>query len=491
MSGMPRRPHEPRSDDRAAAFSPWAPRHAGDAGPARPGPHRPGPPAPGRPAPPTGPLAGGPIGPGGPDRPTGPGFPAGSPGPGTYPPADGWGAPPGAPTARPPVFDERRPPGLTPTPPLASPPALLPADHPKAGADAAPGARGRGAFVGLLAFLAGALVVGAAFAAYALGHRADDEGSGGARVAAGGLDVRAILDRAQPSVVSITTGSENSIFGGAGSGVVISEDGLILTNAHVIASSGGTIRVRFHDGVEADAVIVGASKKDDLALVRAERTGLTPATLGSSGNLRVGDDVVAIGNALALGDEPSVTKGIVSAKNRSITDGEISLGHLIQTDAAINPGNSGGPLVNASGEVVGINTAIIDGAQSVGFSIAIDQVKRLLPSLEAGEGDVDPDAAVLGVASVTVDGQLSEALRSRWDVTAESGALITEMDADSAAAESGLQLGDVIVEIDGEPMRTNGEVSAAIQRHKKGDRVRITVERAGDRRTFDVTLGPR
>lgn len=333
------------------------------------------------------------------------------------------------------------------------------------------------------------LVVGAAFGAYALGERSEHSADG--RLAGGGLDVRTILDRAQPSVVSITTGTENSIFGGAGSGVVISDDGLVLTNAHVIESSGGTIRVRFNDGVIAEAVIVGASKQDDLALIRADRRGLVPATLGSSADLRVGDDVVAIGNALALGDEPSVTKGIVSAKNRSISDGDIALGDLIQTDAAINPGNSGGPLVNAAGEVVGINTAIIDGAQSVGFSIAIDKARELIPDLEAGGGDIDPDKAVLGVASVTVDESLSPDLRERWEVTVDTGALITHMDEGSAAAESGLQMGDVIVEIDGRAMRTNGDVADAIGSHRRGDRVRIDVERSGGRRTFDVTLGPR
>lgn len=366
------------------------------------------------------------------------------------------------------------------TPPSTPPPARAPAIE-------EPSPRpGRPAFTALIAFLAGALLVGAAFGAYALGERRSTGTVDGA-----GLDIRMILDRAQPSVVSITTGAESSIFGGAGSGVVISEDGLVLTNAHVVEVSGGTIRVRFHDGIVADATIVGASTKDDLALIRVERGDLTPATLGSSADLRVGDDVVAIGNALALGDEPSVTKGIVSAKNRSITDGEISLAHLIQTDAAINPGNSGGPLVNADGEVVGINTAIIDGAQSVGFSIAIDQVRRLLPELEAGGGDIDPDQAVLGIASVTVDEALSEDLRDRWNVTASSGALVTEMDTDSAAAESGLQLGDVIVEIDGTPMRTNTDVSEAIRSHRKGDEVRIGVDRNGDRRSFDVILGPR
>jgi putative serine protease PepD len=352
--------------------------------------------------------------------------------------------------------------------------------------------------VGFVAFLVGSLVVGAAFATYALGDRGDRASTRGATRTSSqrvdtvtSLEIRKILDIAQPSVVSITTGSADSIFGGAGSGVVISEDGLILTNAHVVASSGGKITVRFNDGTEASATIVGASTKDDIALLQAARTDLTPATLGSSANLRVGDDVVAIGNALALGGDPSVTRGIVSAKDRSINDGSISLDHLIQTDAAINPGNSGGPLVNAAGEVVGINTAIIDGAQNVGFSLAIDQVEELLADLKAGKGDVNPNPAVLGVETVTVDDELDASVRSSFGVTASAGALITRVDNDSAAADAGLEAGDVVVELEGDPIVTNQDLTEAITGRAPGDQVSLTIERQGRRRSFDVTLGPR
>jgi S1-C subfamily serine protease len=350
-----------------------------------------------------------------------------------------------------------------PGPRLVGPPTDAPAPRlPDTQVVAGESPRRRGAFLAFVAFLAGALVVGAAFGTYALGdRRAGDERSVTTTVTRGSLDVRGILDKAQPSVVSIRTGSENSIFGGAGSGIVLSSDGKILTNAHVIASSGGKIEVRFNDGRTASASIIGASTKDDLALLQVDATGLQAAKLGSS------------------------------AKNRSISEGEISLTHLIQTDAAINPGNSGGPLVNAAGEVVGINTAIIEGAQSVGFSISIDQVKTLLPKLEAGEGDIDPDGAVLGVSTITVDAQLSDALRTQYGVTAKAGALISQMDGDSAAADSGLQVGDVIVEFDGSAVANNEQVTSAVKAHKKGDKVSITVERKGNRRTFEVTLGPR
>lgn len=390
---------------------------------------------------------------------------------------------------RPPVLDETRPSGAGQAPPTALAAPRLPPDLLEG-----PPPRNRAAFVAFLAFLAGALLVGAAFGTYALGNRdnrVNAVNSAKAPSAPAGLNVRAILDKAQPSVVSITTGSKDGIFGGAGSGVVLTADGLVLTNAHVIATSGGKISVRFHDGQVAQATIVGASTRDDLALLQVDRQGLTPATLGSSANLRVGDDVVAIGNALALGDEPSVTKGIVSAKNRSISEGKVSLTNLIQTDAAINPGNSGGPLVNAAGEVVGINTAIIDGAQSVGFSIAIDSVKAMLPKLQAGEGDIDPNGAVLGVATVTVDSSLSKELKDRYKVTASAGALISQIDPASAASEAGLQVGDVIVEIEGVATGTKESVANEIKSYQKGDRVKVTVERDGTRRTFEVTLGPR
>ena len=187
------------------------------------------------------------------------------------------------------------------------------------------------------------------------------------------LNIQKILDIARPSVVTIQTGSPDGLFGGAGSGVIISADGLILTNAHVIEGAGNEITIRYNDGTTSEATLVGASTADDIALLQAAASNLTPAKLGSSANLLVGDPVVAIGNALNLGGDPSVTSGIVSAKDREISDGSISLDNLIQTDAAINPGNSGGPLVNANGEVVGINTAIIQGAQNIGFSIAIDR----------------------------------------------------------------------------------------------------------------------
>ena len=398
---------------------------------------------------------------------------------------------------RAPVVDDQRPAGAGSQPPTGWPAPKLEGEIP--GSDRA-GSRRSPALVGFVAFLVGALVVGAAFATYAYGDRrgrtpkANNAGQtqpSGSTGPAQALDIRKILAKAQPSVVSITTGGADSIFGGAGSGVVISADGLILTNAHVIEAASGDISVRFNDGQVANASLVGASTKDDIALLQAERTGLTPATLGSSANLLVGDDVVAIGNALALGDEPSVTRGIVSAKNRSINDGKISLDNLIQTDAAINPGNSGGPLINADGKVVGINTAIIAGSQNVGFSLAIDPIRELIKELKAGNGDLKPNPAVLGVATVTVNGSLSQKTRDQYGVTASSGALVTKVEPNSAASDAGIEEGDVVVEAGGGPLGTKEQLTSLVKKRAPGDVIQMTVERGGRRRSFAVTLGPK
>lgn len=197
------------------------------------------------------------------------------------------------------------------------------------------------------------------------------------------LDVRGLLGKVGPSVVSIhTLGPDGAA---AGSGVVLSADGVILTNAHVVQGT-QAMMVTFADGRNAPARLLGAVADRDVAVVRAERLQgpTTPAELGSSAELQVGDSVVAIGNALDLGDEPSVTTGIVSALKRSITDEKgTTLSDLVQTDAAVNHGNSGGPLINTRGQVVGINTAGSDEAQNISFAISIDSIRPVVEELRA------------------------------------------------------------------------------------------------------------
>ena len=389
-----------------------------------------------------------------------------------------------------PVADDRRPGAIGSQPPTAWPAPRVDLGQPGPG-----GRRRSAALVAFAAFLIGALVMGAAFATYAFGDRRDRTASGATTTTSkpsstsGSLDVHHVLDVVQPSVVTIQTGSPDSIYGSAGTGVIISADGLVLTNAHVIEGA-SEIEVHFYDGTVGVARVVGSSKARDIALIKVAQTGLTPATLGSSANLRVGDDVVAIGNALNLGSDPSVTRGIVSAKDRSIDDGKISLRHLIQTDAAINHGNSGGPLVNKDGEVVGINTAIISDAQNIGFSIAIDSIQDLITELKAGGGDVQPDVATLGAAPIDVDSpDLDKSTKDQFGITATRGALLIDVDPSGAASDAGIEAGDVVVSIDGKDIGTADEMTAEVAAHQPKDQVTIVVERRGKRQTFQVTLG--
>jgi S1-C subfamily serine protease len=300
------------------------------------------------------------------------------------------------------------------------------------------------------------------------------------------LDIQRLLDAAEPSVVAIESSSS------AGSGFVISANGLIVTNDHVI-SGASELDVVFVDGTTADAELVGSFPDDDVAMIRVKkRHDLVPARLGSSDALHVGDSVVAIGNALGLGVEPSVTLGIVSAKDRSIETEDGLREHLIQTDAAINPGNSGGPLVNARGEVVGINTANIPGAQNIGFALSIDAVKPLIAKLRAGRGEINANTGFLGVESLAVDDpRVLPSLLTTYEVDRDSGAFVLEVTPDSAAEQAGLERGDVIIEADGVEIRDSDDVAKVIRNHVAGERISVTYERRGVPHTIEVTLGRR
>ena len=298
------------------------------------------------------------------------------------------------------------------------------------------------------------------------------------RIEGDALDIQALLAKAEASVVSIETGASGGIYGGAGSGVVISEDGLVLTNAHVVAL-GDDISVRFFDGQQVEATLVGSLPNEDIALVQAQNTsGWTPAELGSSESLLVGDEVVAIGNALGLGGRPTVTRGIVSAKDRTVEAPGLELTNLIQTDAAINPGNSGGPLLNALGQVVGVNTAIIEGSQSVGFAISIDSIKPLIESILDGQG-INQDTAFLGVATVGV-AEVQDAVLQQFRVERDDGAFVQEVTPDSAAEAAGLRAGDVIVAIDGQTVTSSADVASIVRARTAGDEISVSYERLGE-----------
>ncbi|HEX2850772.1 MAG TPA: trypsin-like peptidase domain-containing protein [Acidimicrobiales bacterium] len=301
------------------------------------------------------------------------------------------------------------------------------------------------------------------------------------------LDIQGVLAKVQPAVVSIgVSGSEGQ---GAGSGMILTADGEVLTNAHVI-SGATTIKVTLNGESQGRAAdLVGSDAQNDLALVKIRgASGLPTVELGSSEATRVGDQVIAIGNALALPGGPSVTEGIISAKDRTID----TYDNLIQTDAPINEGNSGGPLVNASGQVIGINTLVIRGtgntrgvAEGLGFAIAVDTAKPIIDQLR--KGGPKEGGAFLGVSSQTLTTDIKDSV----DTGASDGAIIADVVQGSAAAVAGLQRYDVIVEIDGQPVKTSSDVSRIIRAKNPGDKVTITYYRGQDKRTAQATLGTR
>jgi putative serine protease PepD len=312
------------------------------------------------------------------------------------------------------------------------------------------------------------------------------------------LDVHAVLDAVQDAVVAVNVEGESSFGGfveGAGSGMVIEPGGLILTNNHVVEGA-SSISVTLADGREVDADLVGAIPDNDVALVQARDVeDLEAVTFGQSDDLRVGDPVVAIGNALGLGGTPSVTAGIVSALGRELDAGNgRPLSDLIQTDAAIYQGNSGGPLVNASGEVVGVNTAVAlsqanGAAENLGFAMPIDQLRPLIDELKEGGGDI-VGGAFLGVRTQALE-LVQPQILERLGVETDEGAFVTDVVPNSGAEAAGIEPGDVIVEIDGQAVDNPADVGEIILDHEPGDEIEIVVEREGERETIDATLGSR
>jgi serine protease Do len=261
-----------------------------------------------------------------------------------------------------------------------------------------------------------------------------------------------------------------------------------MTNAHVIAGS-NSITVRTFDGAEHSATLVGSEPSNDLAVIQVEGVDdLAPAELGVSESLLVGEPVIAIGNALNLGGQPSVTTGIVSAVNRSIDGPDGRLSDLIQTDAAINPGNSGGPLVDSTGAVIGINTAIIQNSQNIGFAIAIDSAKPIIGNIQEGNGEITPDTPRLGVSTVPLD-SLDDAVREQFEIQATEGVFVVDVVPDSGADAAGIEQGDVIVEIDGQEITSNEQVSEIVQDHAPGDSIEIAIERGGESQTLTAEIG--
>ena len=318
----------------------------------------------------------------------------------------------------------------------------------------------------------------------------------------GALDIQGVLAKAEPAVVSIETDGfvrQQGFFGstvqrvrGAGTGMVISSDGEILTNNHVIEGA-QQIRVTFSGSSEArDADLVGADPASDVAIVKVRNaSGLRTVTLGKSSELEVGDDVVAIGNALALVGGNTVTRGIVSALERSVDDPSENLRHLIQTDAAINSGNSGGPLVDARGEVIGMNTIVIrasgSGApvESIGFAIAIDSIKPLIERLRKGEAA--PGQPFIGVSAV----DLTDDLKSELGVPVDEGAVVQDVTEGSPSENAGLRIGDVITRFDRKAIKSASDLVSAARASDPGKKVKVTFYRGDSKRDTELTVGSR
>jgi len=410
----------------------------------------------------------------------------------TLPPYDPWAPRPQPPPASYDPVTGAQPggPGGPFTPPTAS--------HP-----AAPARPRRGVAALVAVALAAGLVGGGAGAAVTAAI--DDEpatvntvnaldavrtgGQSGASDTADGA-VERVASAVLPSVVSILVRTPAG--GGGGTGVTLSSDGLILTNNHVVesAAQGGSITVTFTNGDSATAQIVGRDPATDLAVIQAEDvSGLTPAQLGSSADLTVGEEVVAIGSPLGLSG--TVTSGIVSALNRPVRAGggqdataQNTVIDAIQTDAAINPGNSGGPLVNMSGQVVGINSAIAtlggglggqSGSIGLGFAIPIDQARDIADQLANG-----------GTAE---HAQLGVSVGNAATPNGETAARVASVVPGGGADGGGLRAGDVITGIDDRRVESADALIAAVRSHQPGDEVRVTYLRDGDERMTTVTLG--
>ncbi len=338
-----------------------------------------------------------------------------------------------------------------------------------------------------------------------------------------GLTPHAIYVRDAPGVAFVTstvvqkTESPFNLFGGGeaqrqgqdtGSGIVIDGNGTILTNYHVVANA-IKVTVSFEKGKAVEAKVVGKDPSNDLAVLRIPTDGLTlhPLTLGNSSAVQVGDPVLAIGNPFDL--ERTLTTGVISALQRQITaPNGFTIDNVLQTDAPINPGNSGGPLLNAGGQVIGINSQIETGGSGggsvgIGFAVPIDTAKSEISQLEKG-GTVR--GAYLGLTSLTIDGSLSA-----LNLPVKSGALVQSVQKGTAAEKAGIRGGnisgrtengqvavggDIVVSVDGKAVRSSEELANDIEARKPGDTIAIGLERANgkggyEHKTVSVKLGER
>ena len=325
-------------------------------------------------------------------------------------------------------------------------------------------------------------------------------------------DIQGILAKVLPSVVTIAAfstsagGGSGFPFGGGGAavqqeaqgtGMIITPGGEVVTNNHVI-SGASRITVTLNGSTRALAAkVVGADPSDDVALLQIQGASgsLPTVTFGKSGKVKVGDGVVAIGNALGLRGGPTVTAGIISAEDRGLTaqdpstQQQITLTNMLQTDAAINPGNSGGPLVNSSGQVIGMNSdeatsAGSTTAQNIGFAIPSDKITSLLPLLRKG-GTVSPARAYLGIEG----GDVTPQLQAAYNLVPSQGAFVEQVVSGTPAQSAGIQAGDVITSIDGNPISSWDDLTIDLRSHNPGDKISLGVYRGSSQLTISLTLG--
>ena len=309
--------------------------------------------------------------------------------------------------------------------------------------------------------------------------------------------IAAIAENVGPSVVSVvTTTQARSYYGttsqeGAGTGIIVSSDGYVMTNNHVIENTNDVSVIDSNGEQYDDVTVVGRDPLNDVAFLKIEsNTEFKPATLGNSSTVRIGQQVVAIGNALGQYGN-TVTSGIISGVGRPITaqagNGQTeSLTDLIQTDASINPGNSGGPLLNMAGQVIGINTAIAADANGIGFSIPVNSTKGILEGV-LKDGKVS--RAYMGVNYLSVTPQVAR----EYDLSVKNGAYVfassgSAVASGSPAEKAGLRNGDVIVKINNDTVGSQGALSSIIGQYKPGDTVTVTFLRGGNEQTAQMTF---
>lgn len=303
--------------------------------------------------------------------------------------------------------------------------------------------------------------------------------------------VSAVAKKAMSSVVGITTVTtqQHPLFGtrvpseGVGSGVIVDSDGYILTNSHVIDDGNAdSITVQFADGTKKEAEVLWSESALDLAVIKVNQSNLPAAELGNSDNLIVGEPAIAIGNPLGLQFQRTVTSGVISGLDRTISSENIVMEDLIQTDASINPGNSGGALLNKEGKVIGINTAKITSAEGLGFSIPINIARPIVEQIISG-GEVN--MAFMGVSGMDVT-NYEKALGI--DITTEEGFIIIEVSSGSPASVAGLRANDILTKIGDTSVTNFNTLRKALYNYEPGDTEKITLIRDGKTIQLDITF---